>query len=974
MAGCPPKIRELVERFNLNIEQYKSGRYNEAHVRQEFINPMFKELGWDMDNEQGNAEAYKDVIHEDAIKVGSATKAPDYAFRIGGQRKFFLEAKKPSININEDHEPAYQIRRYAWTAKHPLSILTNFEEFAVYDCRIKPDKNDKASTARVLFLKYTEYEDKWGEIADKFSKEAILKGSFDRFAESSKKKKGTSEVDDAFLEDIENWRNMLAKNIAIRNPKLSQHDLNYAVQSTIDRIIFLRICEDRGIEDYGRLQAEINAEGIYNRLLLLFYKADDKYNSGLFHFKNEKGRESPDELTTDIKIDDKVLKEILVSLYYPDCRYAFSVFPADILGQVYEQFLGKVIRLTAGHQAKVEDKPEVKKAGGVFYTPTFIVDYIIKNTVGKLLEGSSPKKASSIKICDPACGSGSFLLGAYQYLMDWHRDFYVNNGPEKYKKELYKAASGGWRLTIQERKRILLNNIHGVDIDSQAVETTKLSLLLKVLEQETEESLKTNMNLFHERALPDLGGNIKCGNSLIGQDYFDGTMAFLTEDERQSINPFDWHSAFTAVFAGKESGFDAVIGNPPYDVLEKDRTKSTWPHSALSRYIKSNNEYLPALGGKLNLFRFFIIKSLSMVRRDGYYGMIIPLALLGDTSCSRTRLHLIQSSKTLEFECFPQKDNKNKRVFYGAKLSTVIVVSRVDKLSKSNTKMRIRVYPWNRFDDPYLENSLTFSDIEVLDPINLPIPLTDKNNWEVCKKITSLPDVILLGKLKDYSVNRGEINQTIYRKYICTDKKMARLLKGMEVGRYHTRDKFSQGFREWFDEKSFLKSNKAKNNVNERRIAIQRITGVDEKLRIVATIVAPPVYFADSTNSIVINSSSCYSLEYLLALLNSTLFQWRFKITSSNNNVGTNELESLPFRIIKFSDDAEKKKHDKIAYLINSMFSLNKEITEARIDHDKNVLQRQIDATDQQIDKQVYDLYGLTEEEIALVEKSAVKS
>lgn len=387
MAGCPPKIRELVERFHQQIEQYKSGKYNEAQVRQEFIDPMFTALGWDMDNEEGNAEAYKDVIHEDAIKIGDATKAPDYAFRIGGHRKFFLEAKKPSVFIKEEIDPAYQIRRYAWSAKLPLSVLTDFEEFAVYDCRIKPDKNDKASTARVLYFKFTEYEGKWDEIANIFSKEAILKGSFDRFAESTKKKKGTAEVDDAFLAEIENWRDVLAKNIALRNAGISQRELNFAVQNTIDRIIFLRICEDRGIEDYGRLQAEINAEGIYKRLLEIFYKADDKYNSGLFHFKKEKGRESPDELSTALKIDDKVLRDILASLYYPASPYVFAVLPADILGQVYEQFLGKVIRLTAGHQAKVEDKPEVKKAGGVFYTPTFIVDYIVKNTIGTLVAG-----------------------------------------------------------------------------------------------------------------------------------------------------------------------------------------------------------------------------------------------------------------------------------------------------------------------------------------------------------------------------------------------------------------------------------------------------------------------------------------------------------------------------------------------------------------------------------------------------------
>jgi type I restriction-modification system DNA methylase subunit len=179
---------------------------------------------------------------------------------------------------------------------------------------------------------------------------------------------------------------------------------------------------------------------------------------------------------------------ILKRLYYPDSPYEFSVLPADILGQVYEQFLGKVIRLTAGHRAVVEDKPEVKKAGGVYYTPTYIVDYIVKHTVGRLLEGKTPKQAASLRILDPACGSGSFLIGAFQYLLDWHRDWYVADAPgsaKKHAKALYQGRGGEWCLTTAEKKRILLKSIYGVDIDAQAVETTKLSLLLKVLEGET---------------------------------------------------------------------------------------------------------------------------------------------------------------------------------------------------------------------------------------------------------------------------------------------------------------------------------------------------------------------------------------------------------------------------------------------------------------------------------------------------------
>ena len=141
---APDTIKRLVEQFDRNRDAYRSGQYNETQVRREFIDPMWTALGWDVDNTQGYAEPYKDVVHEDAIKIGGVTKAPDYCFRIGGVRKFFLEAKKPSVAISGDIGPAFQLRRYAWSAKLPLSVLTDFEELAVYDCRVKPDKADKA--------------------------------------------------------------------------------------------------------------------------------------------------------------------------------------------------------------------------------------------------------------------------------------------------------------------------------------------------------------------------------------------------------------------------------------------------------------------------------------------------------------------------------------------------------------------------------------------------------------------------------------------------------------------------------------------------------------------------------------------------------------------------------------------------------------------------------------------------------------
>jgi len=684
MAQPPPQVLELIQRFDRNREAYRSPQYNETQLRREFLDPFFKALGWDMDNEQGYAEAYKDVVHEDAIRVGEGTKAPDYCFRIGGTRKFFLEAKRPSVDIKNDVSPAFQLRRYGWSKKLAISVLSDFEEFAVYDCRFKPDYKQSAAFARILYIPYTEYARRWDEIAGVFSRDEVLKGAFDKFAEATKSKSGTIDVDEDFLKTIETWRAELARILALRNPKLSQRELNFSVQRIIDRIIFLRICEGRGIEDHGRLQALTNGDRIYPRLCQVFEEADARYNSGLFHFKSEKDRhEAPDELTLGLDIDDKLLRDIVRSLYFPDSPCVFSALPADILGQVYEQFLGKVIRLTEGHRAVVEEKPEVKKAGGVYYTPTYVVDYIVQTTVGQLLEGKTPKQAAKLKILDPACGSGSFLIGAYEYLLNWHRDFYIKHNPAKSAKgpkpALVQVGPGYWKLTIAERKRILLDNIFGVDIDSQAVETTKLSLLLKVLEGETQQSLQTVLRFFHQRALPDLGDNIKCGNSLIGPDFYQQQqMALLDEEERYRVNVFDWQAEFPHIFRRKtspgelhetpaspldytwpgvplhgsysyrkikvpkiatapapfepewEGGFDAIIGNPPWGASFSD---------AELAYLRTH--YRRVVARMIDSYIFFIDRAVQIARTGAPVAFILPSTLVNQVDARPARRLLL---------------------------------------------------------------------------------------------------------------------------------------------------------------------------------------------------------------------------------------------------------------------------------------------------------------------------------------------
>ncbi|MCL2139890.1 MAG: type I restriction endonuclease, partial [Treponema sp.] len=315
------QLKSLVSLFSENISQYKSGKYDEANTRIDFIDQFFALLDWDIANKQGFSENYREVVREDKVTIDGSQKAPDYSFRIGGVRKFFVEAKKPSVNIKDAAEPAYQVRRYAYTAKLPLSILTDFEEFTVYDTRIKPGKDDKASTARIFYCTFDQYEQHFEFILNTFSKNAILKGSFDKYIEENKNKKGTSEVDTELLALIEDWRVLLAKNIAKNNSGLSIYNLNTVVQRIIDRIIFLRIAEDRGIEDEKLLLTVAKTSNVYEKLCLIFTKANLKYNAGLFAYV---------DWIDSVRIDDKILSNIIVNLYYPDCPYEFSVLPIEI--------------------------------------------------------------------------------------------------------------------------------------------------------------------------------------------------------------------------------------------------------------------------------------------------------------------------------------------------------------------------------------------------------------------------------------------------------------------------------------------------------------------------------------------------------------------------------------------------------------------------------------------------------------------
>ena len=1025
------EIQPLIDKYSFHRDAYLRGqeKYNEAQLRQDFTDPFFHALGWDVNNNKGHSEAYREVLHGEPVRIRGTTKFFDYTFRIGGVRKFIVETKKPSVKIGDDADAALQLRRYAWNAKLPLSILTNFDEWAIYDCTIKPENGDNAAKGRIEYFTYKELPEKWEFLVSKFSQDAILKGSFDKYAESQKGKKGTATVDDDILTEIESWRDALAKNIALRNDKLSVEELNTVVQRTIDRLLFLRICEDRGIEEYTTLHKLLEGEHVYNRLCELFRLADAKYNSGIFHFEMEPDwDEMPDTLSLSLAIDDKVLKGIIKRLYYPETPYLFSLIPPAILGHVYEQFLGKVIRLTEGHQAKVEYKPEVKKAGGVFYTPQYIVEYIVKHTVGELVKDKTPRDWSKLRILDPACGSGSFLIGAYQFLLDRHRDWYIENlvpvfidkksvtdpavlallpepTPRGKKKlaavelPIYKAGTSGdatrtrsdWRLTTAEKKRILLNNIFGVDIDQQAVEVTKLSLLLKVLEEENEENIEKQIKLFAERALPSLHENIKCGNSLIGTDILTPEMP---ADEIKRINPFDWDREFADVM--KAGGFDAVIGNPPY--VRQEGLKDS------KKYFEKR---YAVYQGTADLYAYFIEKGITLLRPKGLFSYIVANKWLKAHYGKPLRKYLLtkQIEEIIDFGDLP--------VF-----KTAITYPCIIRVSQETSVREFCASKVEALDFPSLEDYVK----EHWHPIN-PSSLNE-DGWTLGEKETEnlLKKIQGMGlSLRDYSSGKiffglktglnsaFLIDETTKQKIIANNSLSESLIKpflvGKDIKRYQPlkpRQYLILLPKGWTNAHSGETKNKWKWLCDTypaiaehlEPYAVQGEERSDkgdywwelrtcdyyeefEKQKIFYPDIAPRGYFTIDEVGNNYCANSCYFIannqKFLLGLLNSRLLTFIYSKKSALLRGGylrffTQDIAKLPIRTINFSDSVDKARHDRMVALVTQMLDLNKRLQDAKLAHDKTLLLRQVEATDAAIDKLVYELYGLTEAEIAVVE------
>ncbi|WP_332307607.1 Eco57I restriction-modification methylase domain-containing protein [Leptospira noguchii] len=972
------KLKKLCNSFQSNIKEYKNNKYDEANTRVDFIDKFFECLDWDVRNNSNYAESYREVVREDKVIIEGKPKAPDYSFRIGGVRKFFLEAKKPSVNIKDEIEPAFQIRRYGYTAKLPLSILTDFEEFAIYDTRIKPEKTDKASVGRIFYCTYEEYEKHFEFIYNTFSKEAIYKGSFDKYIIENKNKKGSSEVDKEFLSLIEDWRESLAKNVAIKNKNLDIFSLNNSVQLIIDRIIFLRIAEDRNMEKYGLLADTSKNKEVYKNLNKIFLKANDKYNSGLF---------KPEKWIFDLDIDDKVFQNIIKSLYYPDCPYELSVLPIEILGNIYEQFLGKTIRLTPSHQAKVEEKEEVRKAGGVYYTPQYIVHYIVQNTIGEKLKDVDLYNHPKLTVLDPACGSGSFLVGAYSFLLDKYLESYTDK--KRLDKSLknglvYQVSQNAYRLSIGIKQNILLHHIFGVDIDSQAVEVTKLSLLLKLMEDENSESADRLFKHSDIKLLPDLHNNIKCGNSLIGSDFYEEKdLSLFGKTELRKVNTFDWEQEFVDVFNG--GGFDCVIGNPPY-------VRQETLGEEFKLYAKDH--FKATFSGTADLYVYFIEKGLSLLKKDGFYSIIVANKWMRANYGEALRKFL--KSKRI-FEII---DFGDLPVFKSATTYPCIIKLNSDKPQNIKTvqvkgldfgslqelvKKEAYKVDWKSLDDKgwSLSNQKESALLEKIKKAGIPLGeyvegkiyygiktgfneafVIDEETKNRLIKEDKKSEQILKPYLRGRDIQRYSIisnglwliftlRNTDISKYPAIEKHLNKfkqsLMPGVKGGR-------AAGSYPWF---ALQSSPSFEDELNKKKIILPAIVNK------AAAAYDEVRYFGNDKTTFIASTDLI-----LLAILNSSLITYFYKNIASTKQGGYFEQKPMYISQVPIPKSPALKPKDKVISLVEQMLSSQKELQFATNDSDKKLLQQKCDLVDKQINKLIYELYGLNEEDISIIENS----
>lgn len=902
------EISALIEKYNQLVSSGRLKSYNEEMTKKDFILPLFRALGWKV--EDGD-----EVTAEEKI----SRKRVDYGFRIGGIPKFFLEAKALKEDLDD---PTYidQAINYAWHKGCTWAVLSDFEGIKVFNAEWK-----SANLLQNLFFSITcsQFLERFEQLM-LLSRESFESGAIDKEAEKWGKKAKKIPVDKQLLDDLTKFRDSLNKNILKNNAQknLSGDELDEAVQRIIDRLIFIRTLEDKELEArmlQSVIREDLNKD-VYKKLNLVFRKIDDIYNSKLFM----------SHLCENLEIDDEVLTKVINGLFNTSdniVHYDFSAIDADVLGNIYEQYLGHILKKT-DKRAKLAEGKAHRKEQGIYYTPTYVVDYIVKNTVGELAKDKK-LDLKNIKILDPACGSGSFLMKAFDYLVTLDKK--KNEDFDQTKLDLT-----GESATYGRKVEILRNNIFGVDLDPKAVEIAQLNLLLKAAEK--------------KQRLPTLQENIKVGNSL------------FTDPKYAEKRAFDWDSEFKEIMAG--GGFDVVIGNPPYVDIKGMPPKQV--EGLFDKYKTAEN--------RINLYSIFVERAIQLLKKGGHFGFIIPNSILFNSSYTKMRRLLLEKVDLVKIVRLP--DN----VFEDAKVETIILIfkkkdspratktdiliydreDRVVQVSKetANQKLAVKQSSWEK-NENYVFNIFANEEVQ-----------------EVLKNIEK--NTISLIELADFSLGitpydkyRGHSQDQIKNKAFHADSKKdetyKKLLSGADIIRYGI---FWNG-KDWIKYGEWLGAPREKRFFSEPHIVVRQIVS-GSPLRIYAGYTEEELINAQIGFNILTKDETELKIKYLLALINSKLMNFyhteKYLDRSKNlfQKILIQNAKKFPIKV------PDNKTQEQICSLANKMLTLVKKLEglKDKITDENARLEKEIQKLEGEIDEEVYKLYGLTDTEIKIVEDS----
>ena len=1009
-------VAGLVADYSRHRSAYVSMEYTEVRARQDFIDKFFVALGWDVTHHVQKNPFEQEVKVEPNVNAGTSQRRADYAFYIAPNFRdvrFYAEAKKPSMGIaNKDYY--FQTVRYGWNSRTPIAVLTNFEELHIVDCRYRPDI-DNIFDARIKAYTYRDYisQEPFAEIFYLLSREAVKSGSLEKRSTELPKKRGELQrqgpfalrhqaIDQAFLEELDFQREGLAVSLKKENPALDGETLTELAQRTLDRLVFLRFLEDKFIESKESVSAFRDRNDSWDKFLAASKRLDRVYNGIVF--KNHALLDSP-KLT----VDSEHFANLCARLSQEASPYDFNVIPIHILGSIYERFLGKVI-VASAKSARVEYKPEVRKAGGVYYTPEYIVRYIVERTVGPLLAGKTPAQLENLKVIDIACGSGSFLLGAFELLLEYHQHWYNDNRDKVKRGDCFQHEDGTLHLTLAKRRSILLNNIFGVDIDPQAVEVAQLALYLKLLEEETTASARFYQLEIQETLLPNLAANIVCGNSIIEPDILARNK--LARREQHQTNPMDFRIAFKQIM--DRGGFDAVIGNPPYR-REKD-FKHLLDQVALSRF---GARYRVA---RMDLWYYFVHRSLDVLRPGGHLGYIVNSYWTSGTGASvlisalKNENHVDEIFVLGKAKVFEKVSGQHMilRVTRGKSRQPTSIRTADSDAAETAESYILGNKPTTDFDktarqlfqdgkvdlargaDDILDIFGATTRLAELGRIRQgiaenPASINKKTNARFGNRWAVGAGVFALNSAEVAALRLPANEQTLLRQYHDL-KDIGRYRLGPpsltliyssrqtcpDIAAYPILRRHLERYRD-----IMLERRETKNGANkwwhlhwprdEDLWRAPKVLALQMAQRPSFVCATEPCYVTFSVNVFVPTSSIAEHLDYFAAVLNSRLLWFWFSHFAKRRGVALeingNVLSRAPIRRIDPHSRTDRRIHDEIVSLALQIRGTTNEHENALTDREKTTLHNRLASLDREIDTRIYQLYGLTTAQIAQIDR-----